>query len=215
MLKAIIFDMDGVLVDSEQIKYKAIRMAFKELFNADLPENDINWIGKDEITNTKYFMDMFNLKEDNSKVIRKKRDNYNLLLMAGEVKPIMGSISFLKMITDNGLKTALLTNSIKEDVDGIINCFNLGKHFNFILSREDVRAPKPNPEGYLLALEKLKLKSEECIAIEDSPSGIKAAKSAGIRCVGITTTHEKSKLAEADMIIDSFSELIHNIRKLN
>jgi len=206
-MKGIIFDLDGVIVNSETIRFFAVKQTFKDIFGVNLPDNDKTWVGRDERTNMNYFMNMFNLKGNVDKIIQQKRDNYSKLIESGKLSEVDGSIDFLKAVCKSGLKTALVSNSPKEEVENVISFFKIKSYFDAILSKEDVVEPKPNPEIYLKALKDLGLKPEECIAIEDSPPGVDAAKSAGLKCVAITTTANKDNLKNADLVIKNFSDL--------
>lgn len=207
MIKAIIFDLDNVLVESEIIKFQAINKTYKDLFGVDIPDNDTTWIGRDEKTNMRYFLDLFNLDGDIDKIISLKRKNYHKLINDGKVKEIKGSIEFLKKNYDKGIAITLATNSPREDVECIISYFNIKHFIKIILCKEDIINPKPHPEIFLKIMAKLGCNPNECIAIEDSPSGIKAAKAAGIRCIGITTSFNKKQLLKADIIVNNFNEI--------
>ncbi|MFA6424678.1 MAG: HAD family phosphatase [Phycisphaerae bacterium] len=196
-MKAFIFDLDGVLVDDEAAKFKAISATFKDLFNVELPQDDKIWIGRDEHTNMQYFMDMFGIKEDVDRVVRIKRDNMNKSISNKEFPLIISSLEFMKQKKKEGYKIAVASNSIREYVEAILASYKIKRFIDVVVTKDEVSHPKPHPEAYLITAKKLGLEPEDCVAIEDSPTGIKAAKAAGMECIAITTTHTKKELMKA------------------
>lgn len=110
---------------------------------------------------------------------------------------------------------ALTSSSSRAEVDLITKEFDIDHEFSITISADDVTKGKPNPEPYLITAQKLNLKTKECVVIEDSHSGVLSAKAAGCYCIGVTTTHPKEDLKEADLVVSDFSkintEIIQNI----
>lgn len=104
-------------------------------------------------------------------------------------------------------KLGLTTGAPRLEVEMVLKKLGLEQAFDEIVTIEDYGKSKPDPEGYLLTSKKLGIKPSECMVIEDAPAGIRAAKAAGMRCIGITTTHSREELIESDIVIDELKEI--------
>ena len=116
---------------------------------------------------------------------------------AGELKPLPGLLDFLDRVKERGLKTALVTNAPGQNVGAVLPALRLEDYFDAVVTSEQVRVGKPDPEPYRTALEKLGAEPSEALAFEDSVSGIASAVGAGIPTVGIASTQEPDRLLEA------------------
>lgn len=116
----------------------------------------------------------------------------------------LDTVTFLKTMP-NDWHCALVTSSSRAEVESVFDHFNLRSYFRAVVTVDDVTYGKPSPEGYTLAAKLLGVTSSQCIAIEDSPSGIRAALLAGMKCIALTTTHEKYSLQEATIIAPRLS----------
>jgi putative hydrolase of the HAD superfamily len=182
-MKAIIFDFDGTIVDTEALEILAWKSTL-EKHNLSIP--DEQWhdnIGKD----SKLFDPITELENKtgqklNRKLITSQRSEQISALHAN-LEPQPGVAALLKAAHDSGLKLIVASNSSRDWITKILGELKLLEFFDFIVSREDVKALKPDPEIYLLALKKLNLQAYEAIVIEDSPVGTKAAIAAGINCL--------------------------------
>lgn len=103
------------------------------------------------------------------------------------------------------MKLALVTGSLRVEAEIALKACGIGDCFDVVIAAEDVGLGKPNPEGYLKAIDLLNVSPEESIIVEDSPSGIKAAKAAGIDCIAVTNTHARNELSDATSVVDSLS----------
>lgn len=210
MIKAVLFDLDGVIVDSEPIH----RSTFIKLL-APLGV-DIKMISKEEWavrytgTGSLYIMtDLFkrnNIKEDPKKWVAVRTKNYNRLISRIKVRNQKGFKRFFERITKKGLKKAVVTGGHRSNALATLKKVGLEKSFDDIITIEDVKHRKPYPDAYNLAVKRLGLKKEECIAIEDSPQGVKSVKRAGLYCVALTTTTQKKNLSSADLTVKDFTD---------
>lgn len=108
-------------------------------------------------------------------------------------------------LVDHNTALALVTGSNNAEATAALAATSLSNVFSTIVCAEDITHGKPHPEGYLLAAERLGVAPHDCIAIEDSPSGCRAAKAAGMTCIAITNTHSATELTDADYITDQLN----------
>ena len=125
-----------------------------------------------------------------------------------EIKAFNGVFDFIKFLKDKKIKTALVTASRKDTQKIVSNYFDLKKYFDVILTREDVKKPKPDPEAYLKAAKLLKVKAKNCVVIEDSIVGVESGKAAGCKVLGKFTQDSRSSLLKAgtEVIFEKYSE---------
>jgi len=206
--KAVIFDLDGVISDTQRLHFEVDVEVLKRK-GIDFPFKRMNRYAG--VSDREFFRELvFKKKKFSEKEMEKIIEmKYEILFkkMKGNLKPIKGVIELIKRLKRNSFRLAVASSSPKKAVNFVLSSFKIKKYFDVILSREDVVKAKPDPEIYLKAAKLLKLKPEDCLVIEDSPSGIKAAKSAGMKCIAIATTLKKEQLKQADKIINSFEEL--------
>ena len=184
-MKAVIFDMDGVLIDSQPYHYIA-----------------------DMETLKKFGVDMFNI-EASSEEMTEVRENMILDIIGKEdITPVRGIPELLKSIKDSGLKTAVASSSGYNLINMILERTGIDKYFDSVTSGEDAEHGKPAPDVFLLAARRLDVDPKDCIVIDASGLGGRAAKAAGMKALGyINPTSGKQDLSPADMIIDDFSKI--------
>ena len=207
-MKAVIFDMDGVLVDSQPYHFKADidTMAeygvikdqkFYEAFAGTLTDNRMRTL-----------RDMFGLDVPAEKLIE-KREKMILDIMANEdIKPVSGIPELLRSIKALGLKTAVASSSGIELIKLVLDRLGIAVYFDSITSGNDVKRGKPSPDIFLLAAERIGVNPRECFVVEDSENGVKAAKSAGMKALGyINPTSGYQCLDMADAVTDDFRKV--------
>jgi len=139
-----------------------------------------------------------------------KRHNYQKLV-GTTVEPYPATLMAISRLAVNH-PLALVTSSPESQVNAILNRFSLHEHFSVLVTAESVTNGKPDPESYLLAAERLGRPAADCVAVEDAPSGILAAKRAGMYCMALTTTHTADQLERADRVVDELNaELIESL----
>jgi beta-phosphoglucomutase len=202
---AVIFDMDGVIVDSALAHKKAIEKFCRRHefpFSEDKFRKGI--FGK---TNRFWLSDVFNITsaEQIKKYSEEKefiyRNNYGHL-----VTPVQGIVSFVRSLDEKGIAKAVATSAPRANVEFILNRVGIAQYFNVVLDDASVKNSKPDPEIYTKTAEKLKFLPETCIVIEDSLSGIESAKRAKCKVIALTTTHSIGELSKsgADLIVKDF-----------
>ena len=199
-MKAVIFDMDGVLLDSEKAHYEAVRrvlarrgifLTFKE-WKRDYP-------GRPDAEAFFYVLKMG--KGEAEKLAGEKQKI--LVRIAGSLaKPFKPTIAAAERLCAEGYALALGTSAASNEAAALLRRFGLKRLFPIVVTAEDVKRGKPAPDIYLLAAKKLKAKPKDCVVVEDSIMGVEAAKRAGIRCVAVTHTFPRKLLRRADAIVD-------------
>lgn len=202
MKEAFIFDMDGVLVDSNPTHKIALQQFCKQHGYA-LTEQQL----REKIygrTNRDWLLNLFGDLSDET--IRHYADEKESLFRAlyHDIKPVEGLISFLEKIKTLGIPCCIATSAPRANVDFTLLHTGMGRYFSVILDDSFVSQGKPDPEIYLKSAAALGREPAQCVVIEDSLSGVEAARRAGCKVVGITTTHTADELAETDLIIDNF-----------
>ncbi len=208
--RAVLFDMDGVITDTMPLHFEAWKRAFEpygvtiDKMDVYLREGMTSKLMAREILKAKYKT----LSEDelNTIVDEKTRIFTGLVLeQAGTYDCVCET---LRMLRNNDIKLALVTGSKRVSVVSVLKKVGLESAFDVIVSADDITNGKPDPEPYLMAMKMLDVPALDCVAVENAPLGIKAAKAAKAGFViALATTLDVSRLQEADNIIRSFSDL--------
>jgi HAD superfamily hydrolase (TIGR01509 family) len=196
--KGIIFDMDGVLVDSEPFIIKASIQMFAEL-GLEISRDDFHpFTGMGENRFIGGVAEKYNFPVDIQQAKKRTYDIY-LEIIKGKLKPLPGAREFVNNCRALGKKTAIASSADWRKVEGNLAEIKLpAKLFDAVVAGEDVEHKKPAPDIFLLAAEKIGLDPKDCLVIEDALSGIKAAKAAGCKCLAITSSFTPQQLAGAD-----------------
>ncbi|HEY8928882.1 MAG TPA: HAD family phosphatase [Mucilaginibacter sp.] len=205
---AAIFDMDGTLIDNTPYHYKSWVALFKKY-------------GKGQLSKETYYTEISGVPvmdtirrifgdsrdEAELKVLHEEKEEFYRQEYAPFVAPINGLESFLTELKDAGVKMAMATSATVQDINFILDRIPIRAQFDAIVESTMVSKPKPNPQIFLKAAERLNTPPSNCVVFEDSLAGIKAANDAGMKVVGITTGHPASELRNVDLVIDDYSEL--------
>ncbi len=208
MIKAILFDMDGVIVDSLHYHYLAWDKMFRERGGTVSEQTVLLHEGR----NSREILPIL-MKETNIEIpenewdefIDKKREYYRSIV---KLTYFPNVFNVIKELRARGLKTALVTASARKNMEKAIP-EDKRKLFDVILTAEDFNKAKPNPDPYISAQKKLEVDANECLVVENAPLGIEAAKNASMICVAVETTLGREYLSRADFIINSIEELLN------
>lgn len=205
-IQAVIFDMDGVLIRTAPQHYAAWKRVFAEMGRDFSEEEFRSTFGMRNQEILRRFLGETISGEQVEELGRRKEEYYRALLREG-VEPAPGLLELLHKLKSSGIRVAVGTSAPEENVRFILEKLGIMGQIDVLVTEEDVRRGKPDPEVFLLAAERLGVEPAKCLVIEDAPAGIEAAKKAGMCCVAITGTRPREELAGADMVVDGLGEI--------
>lgn len=207
MIKAIIFDMNGVITDDEDCHELATKKAFDQVGITITPEMYRKYcLGRPDITAFKELMVEFQIKGRTAENLISVKTSFYLELIKDNLKIYPDVVELIRRL-HNTYILALTTSSTNNEVETVMTQLDIGGFFKTIVTAEDVKYGKPDPEPYLLTAKNLGVNCANCLVIEDSENGVKSAKSAGMKCIAITNSERPDKLQLADLIISRYSEI--------
>lgn len=212
MVKATLIDLDGFLVNSEELYLEANKLYFDPLGMRFTEKHHREGTGR---RFEEWIKTVVNIDKSGEEIL-KERNLIFFKLVKTKLRLLPGARNFLNEMKQN-FKTALVTSSKKDYVDLVFDITKIQDFFDLVITGELPKKGKPDPDCYLLAAKKLNVKTSECVVFEDAPNGVLAGKNAGMRVVAIPSKYvEKDPTFEkADLVLSSFSELsLEKIRSL-
>jgi HAD superfamily hydrolase (TIGR01509 family) len=209
MVNTVIFDMDGVIVDTEPVHYYAYHQHFKEL-EIEVPDEVYGTFTGFSTKNTyQKLKELFSLPHEVDALILSKREFFNNAFdEKADLELLPGVRNLIEDLYNNGIQLVLASSASRVTIGKIFDRFSLHRYFTHIVSGEEFPQSKPHPAIFIKAAELSGSPVNECIVIEDSTNGIMAARAAGIFCVGYKSENSLlQELSVADMTINHFDEL--------
>jgi beta-phosphoglucomutase len=216
MLRAVIFDFDGVIIDSEILHFRAFNEVLSP-FGVSITEQSYyeDYLGLTDCDCFKAVNSKYKLKLDDKgleNILKEKGRSFRKLVKTSG-RLIEGVPDFLMMLKQNNIPMAICSGALLAEIVSILDANNLKSFFEVIVSADQVKRGKPYPDGFLLALRKLNdkrtpaIQPGQCIVIEDSRWGLEAAKAAGMHTIAVTNSYDAGQLKMADKIVTKLNEL--------
>ena len=204
-LQGVIWDMDGVLIDSMELHYKIWNQVFSE-YGVDFVRKDFNrHFGTTNLETVQTVLgNKISFKE--SVELAEKRQHLFEQQAIHEARLIPGVIQWLQFFFDRGIPQSIASSNAQCFIETIAKHLNINPFFQALVSAEGL-ASKPDPAVFLESARRINAQSSRCLVFEDAVAGVEGAKKAGMKCIAITTTNSPTELVKADLIIPSFSAL--------
>ena len=207
MYKAVIFDMDGVLVDSQALHYEVDMAVLKRADYTATLELVVSYTGMSNPDRWLKYKNDLNLSPTVKTLSMWQTEIVLEMFKAADLTAIKGIPELLEHISGKGLKIGLASASQSELIRIILQKLNINRYFKVIVSGEDVKTGKPAPDVYLKAADLLGVSPKDCAVIEDSTHGIMAAKSAGMMCIAYNNSTTKGQNhSQADYVTDNYED---------
>jgi beta-phosphoglucomutase len=215
---AVLFDFDGVIADTEPLHWRAFCEALRsEGLAFSWRTYATRYLGFDD---RGVFREHFKRRGRALSPLKLRRlmtakaDAFERLVLRGEIAPYPGVVRLIRSLKKNRVPVGLCTGALRRDIRPLLRRFKLTRGFDVVVTADDVRESKPNPRAYCLALRRLRDKArarsiaaQRCVAIEDTPAGIEAARGAGMKAVAVTNTYTASRLRGAAWVVDSLEKV--------
>jgi HAD superfamily hydrolase (TIGR01509 family) len=215
-LHAVIFDFDGVIVNSEPLHFEGFRNVLKRI-DVDLTREDYytHYLGYDD-------QDCFRtvaedcgktLSDETLQELIAEKTAWMQQALSQRIKPLPGAVPLITGLAGDGVPLAICSGALREEILIAARCVGVLKHFHHVVAAEDVSAGKPDPHGYNIARRLLgettdrDIPAENCLVIEDSPAGIAAAKAAEMNVLAVETSYDRDQLTQADRIVESLEHV--------
>ena len=191
MVKALLFDMDGVLIDAKDWHYEALNKALG-LFGIEISRYDHlhTFDGLPTKVKLKMLSEQYYLPEQLHGFVNQMKQKYTAQMIHEKCHPMFHHEYALSKLHNEGYKIAVCSNSIRSTIELMMEKSMLIDYLDLIVSNEDVKKAKPDPEMYLTAISRVGLKPEECIVVEDNPNGIAAGKASGASVLEVATVYD-------------------------
>jgi len=215
MIKAVLFDLDGVLADTEPLRYESFRQLFWEEYAIQLPEEYSVKKGKPGRENLLLLLKRYGIKVFNVEYLLQKRNKLLNTLLKERLKQNENLSTYFLTLRQKGVKFALVTNSQYEYAEIILNKLCLSQFFSEIITSQLGLPGKPKPDLYLYCLQKLNITSYEGVAVEDTLFGVMAAQKAGLFTIAFQKYSQSSDVKKtADYWITEYPSLFNYINKM-
>lgn len=212
--RAVIWDMDGVLVDTAPFHLKTWQEAFRKK-GVTFTEDDFRRVfGQRADAIVRNTLSQALSQNEVDTIVEQKNMNFRQAARHS-IKPLPGAIELIKLLAESGFRIALASSAPVENIRLLTETLGIYHLFQSIISGRDVPESKPSPQLFLLAARRLGVDPENCVVIEDAIAGVTAARRAGMHCVAVTSTNAREHLQEADLIVDTLKSVtVEELEKL-
>ena len=205
-LKAVLWDMDGVIADTADYHYQAWKDVFGEMGVAFSKADFVPLFGRRHDAIIRFALGNSLSPEEENALSGKKQAIYRRRV-SQNVIPLPGAVALIKSLNQHKIKTAIGSSAVPENIDVIIRGLGIEDCFQAIAYGTEVAEGKPSPQIFQLAAKKLGVKPADCVVIEDAIAGVAAAKKAGMKCIAVTNSHPAQSLKNADLIVDTLEKV--------
>jgi beta-phosphoglucomutase family hydrolase len=202
---AVLWDMDGVLVDTGDFHFQSWKEAFEGLDVSFDKEAFKKTFGMNNAGILEWVFGRKPSPEEVSRISDKKESLFRELVK-GKAEPLPGVLTWLKQFQAWGIKQAITSSAPPENIEALVAELEIENYFDAIVSGFDMPG-KPNPDVFLKAADTMQIRPENCIVVEDAISGVEGAKRAGMKCIAVTTTNHPSALEKADYIFENLGKM--------
>lgn len=205
-IRAVIWDMDGVIADSGPHHLAAWQEIFSQRgikFTAQDFKRSFGTRNDNIIRNTLGEK----TSQDEVEAIAREKEEAFRRIARGKIEPLPGALELIRALKKQGFRMAIASSTPAENIQLVTGSLGIADCFQVIVNGQDVTQGKPHPQVFLSAAQRLGIKPENCLVIEDAVVGVTAAKRAGMYCLAVTNTHPRHKLQQADLIVDSLEDV--------
>jgi len=214
-MKAFIFDMDGVIIDSQPIHFEVDAMVLKD-FGVEIDQKELEQyagMANEDIWSS--LKEKYHLKQTLPEIIEYLLSKKAQSFKETNREPIDGVIDLIHKLDEMNIPMALASSSARVLIDTVLEKYKIRDYFSYIISGDEVRKSKPEPDIYLTAAQKINVDPKDCVVLEDTKNGVIAAKTAGMKCIGFRNPNSGAQdLSKADVIVESIREVIEMINDM-
>lgn len=209
-MKAVIFDVDGTMLDNNQYHKQAWQQFLKQQ-GREITDEEFNEkiSGRTNMDAVQHIYGKRMSEEEAAKYYLEKEEIYRKLYRP-HIKEIAGLKVFLNDLKQQDIAMAIATSGIQVNIDFMFEHLPVKEYFTEIIMAKDINKGKPDPEIFTTTAKALSVAAKDCVVFEDSLAGVKAAKAAGMKVVALTTTHSKDELKQADWVVDDYKQINYN-----
>ncbi len=208
MIQAFIFDMDGVIIDSEPLHFSADKMLLQE-FGVTITDEELHaYVGTTDRLMWSELKEKYNLQLSLDELLARQKQYKRQVFTGRELQPVKGINELLGDLKKKGIPTGLASSSARDFIELILQKLKIRAYFQAVVSGEEVENSKPAPDIFLQAAKLLNAAPANCVVLEDSEHGVKAAKAAGMKCIAYRNPSSgRQDLSAADKIVTTLENL--------
>ena len=206
LARAVLWDMDGTLIDSEEFHWISWRDTMADEGMTITREQFLTSFGQRNDATIARWLGADSSPERRARIVNAKEERYRALIRKHGMSPLPGVANWVHRLHEQGWLQAIASSAPRLNIDVVLEALHAGRYFDSIVSAEDVSRGKPDPEVYLTAASRVGASPDKCIVVEDAAAGIEGARRAGMRSIGIIM-HHKGKNLPADLVVQSLDLL--------